>query len=365
MREERNVQLAPFTSLRVGGPAARVVYCETDDELVEVVRDADASRLPVLLLGGGSNVLVADEGFPGVVALVRTRGIRQRTSPDRIEFDVAAGEDWDAFVQHTLREGCRGFECLSCIPGSVGAGPMQNIGAYGQEIGSSVLAVRVFDRDTDAVRELPQAACAFAYRDSLFKRERGAIDDSSSRFVVLGVRFSLPRAKDSVELTYKELYEHLGLSRGARAPLAQVREAIRVLRGKKGMVLDPKDPDSVSAGSFFMNPVLDDAALGALRERVREVLGPDAKLPTFPEGDATKVAAAWLIEQAGFPKGFGTGPARISSKHCLALVNRFGATATDLLDLARQIQKGVFERFGVRLHNEPVCVGLKLDEPDN
>jgi UDP-N-acetylmuramate dehydrogenase len=360
MREERNVLLAPLTTLRVGGPATRLVHCETEDELVQVVRDADATQQPLLILGGGSNVLIADEGFAGIVALVRTRGIRQRTGPEQTTFDVAAGEDWDAFVEHTLREGCRGFECLSCIPGSVGAGPMQNIGAYGQEIGSSIVAVRVFDRDTDTVRELSREACGFAYRDSLFKRERAAKDDTSSRYVVLGVRFCLPRAADSVELTYKELYEHLGVAKGARAPLPEVRQAIRLLRAKKGMVLDPQDPDSVSAGSFFMNPVLDDVALAALQARVAQVLGPDARVPTFPEGKETKVAAAWLIEQAGFHKGSGAGPARISGKHCLALVNRFGATAADLVQLAEQVQQGVFQRFGVWLHNEPVCVGVEV-----
>ncbi|MCU1586629.1 MAG: UDP-N-acetylmuramate dehydrogenase, partial [Frankiales bacterium] len=276
---------------------------------------------------GGSNVVLPDEGLAEVV-LVRSRGIDG--------LSVEAGEDWDGFVAHTLSEGYAGLEALSGIPGTVGASPIQNIGAYGAEAASVIAAVSVCDRRTGAVLELSGADCGFAYRDSRFKQEAG-------RWLVLGVRFELARDELSAPVGYAELAAVLGVEVGDRAPAVEVREAVLGLRRSKGMVLDPADPDSVSAGSFFTNPVVEKAPEGA---------------PAWPAADGrVKVSAAWLIQQAGLDKGWGIGPAGLSSKHTLAVVNRGGATAADLLAVAREVRDRVQERFGIELVNEPVIVG--------
>jgi UDP-N-acetylmuramate dehydrogenase len=333
------VELAPLTTLRLGGPARAFVEARSEAEVVHAVRTAEP---PVLVLAGGSNVVIADEGFDGTVVHVLTRGVER----DGTRLMVAAGESWDALVERCVADGLHGFECLSGIPGSVGATPIQNVGAYGQEVAETVESVRVLDRATDRIEDMPGAACGFRYRSSVFKYH--------DRRVVLSVTFRMRAAGRSSSLRYAELARKLGVPVGGSAPLAEVREAVLALRRGKGMVIDPADPDSVSAGSFFTNPILEREAFAALAERA----GPDLRPPAWLEPDGrVKTSAAWLIERAGFRRGFGNGRAGISTKHTLALVNRGGATTAELMALAREIAAGVHERFGVGLVPEPVFVG--------
>ena len=348
------VLLAGLTTLGVGGPARRFVRAGTEAELIAAVRDADQRAEPLLILGGGSNLVIADTGFPGTVVQVATRGIEQAagTDADTVRLTVAAGEDWDGVVASCVAAGLSGLECLSGIPGLTGATPIQNVGAYGQEVAEVITTVRVYDRATGKVAELAGPDCGFGYRTSMFKR------DSSRRRVVLAVTFRLRRSELSGPVRYAELARALGVPEGGRAPLATVREAVLALRRGKGMVLDPADPDSRSAGSFFTNPVLDDAQFAALQKLV----GADVPIPRFPAGPGqVKVPAAWLIGQAGFGKGHpGPGGARISTKHTLALVNPGGATAADIAGLAGVIHDQVRDQLGVDLACEPILVGLSL-----
>ncbi|HEU4974519.1 MAG TPA: UDP-N-acetylmuramate dehydrogenase [Baekduia sp.] len=342
------MELSAHTTLRLGGPAARLVEAATDDDLVRAVREADAAGAPVLVLAGGSNVVVSDEGFAGLVVLVVTRGVERDGEVVR----AAAGEPWDAVVARCVLEGLAGIECLSGIPGSVGATPIQNVGAYGQEVSDTIMSVRALDRRSGEVVDLSPAECAFSYRSSAFKRD-------PERWVVLGVSYALHAGGEARPIRYAELARALGVEVGGSAPLADVRAAVLALRRSKGMVLDPADPDSVSAGSFFTNPILDAGAFAALEARACERLGGDVRVPAFAEPDGrVKTSAAWLIERAGFAKGHGD-PAgiAISSKHVLALTNRGGGTTTELVGLAREIADGVEAAFGVRLHPEPVFVG--------
>jgi UDP-N-acetylmuramate dehydrogenase len=340
--------LADLTTLRLGGPARRLVEAAADDAIVDIVRAADAAGEPLLILAGGSNLVVAEEGFPGTVLRIVSRGIREER--DRIE--VAAGESWDPFVARCVDAGRAGVECLSGIPGSVGATPIQNVGAYGQEVADTIVSVRAYDRQHARVEEIPAADCGFTYRSSAFKRAPG-------RWVVLAVTYALPHHDRSMPIRYAELARALGVAEGETAPLADVRGAVLALRRGKGMVIDPADPDSVSAGSFFTNPVLDAGAFAALEERARARLGADVRVPRFPQADGTvKTSAAWLIERAGFTRGHGD-PATIaiSAKHTLALTNRGAGTTAQLVALAREIAAGVREAFGVELEPEPVFVG--------
>jgi len=338
------VRLSELTTLRLGGPAGTVVEARGEDELLAAVRAADG---PLLLVAGGSNLVVADDGFPGTVVRVLTAGVEERERDGRVELTVQAGEEWEPFVARCVAEGLAGVESLSGIPGSIGATPIQNVGAYGQEVAETVVSVRVLDRERDGVDELPAADCGFAYRSSAFKRTPG-------RWVVLAVTFALERRQLSGPLTYAELARTLGVQPGEGAPLAEVREAVLGLRRGKGMVLDPDDPDTVSAGSFFTNPILDADAFAALEARAAE------RPPGFPEDDGrVKTSAAWLIERAGFARGHGNpNGIAISSKHTLALTNRGAGTTAELLGLAREIAGGVRERFGVTLDPEPTLVGV-------
>jgi UDP-N-acetylmuramate dehydrogenase len=340
--------LAELTTLRLGGPAGRLVEARTEADTLAAVRAADAAGEPLLLLAGGSNVVIADEGFPGTVVRLLTRGVERRDGL----IEVQAGEPWDPFVERAVADGLAGIECLSGIPGSVGATPIQNVGAYGQDVSETIVSVRVYDRRTGAIEELPNEACEFTYRSSALKRNPG-------RWVVLAVTFALSPQPDSRPIRYPELARALGVSVGDSAPLAEVREAVLALRRGKGMVIDADDPDSVSAGSFFTNPILTAADFAALEQRVRERLGPDARPPGFPEPDGrVKTSAAWLVERAGFGRGYGSpGPAAISSKHSLALTNRGGATTVQMLALAREVAAGVDRELGVQLVPEPVLVG--------
>ncbi len=332
-------ELSAYTTLRLGGPARTLVVARTEEELVAAVRDAEP---PLLVLAGGSNVVVADEGFPGTVVLVATRGVSD-------DLRVAAGEPWDPVVADCVARGLAGVEALTGIPGSVGASPIQNIGAYGQEVAQTITLVRAYDREERAVVELTRAECGFGYRTSRFKREAG-------RWVVLTVDVALEPSDRSTPIAYAELARALGVAVGDRAPLADVRAAVLRLRRAKGMVVAEDDPDSVSAGSFFTNPVLTEAEFAALEERA----GPDARVPRFPAGEPgrVKTSAAWLIERAGFAKGHGDPlTVAISSKHTLALTNRGAGTTLDLVRLAREVADGVEARWGVRLVPEPVFVG--------
>jgi UDP-N-acetylmuramate dehydrogenase len=351
------VRLSELTTLRLGGPAERYVEAATEDELVETVRAADRAGEPLLLLAGGSNLVVADEGFAGVAVRVATRGVARGATPAApphaaITLEVAAGEPWDPLVASCVADGLAGVECLAGIPGSVGATPIQNVGAYGQEVAETIVGVRVLDRASGVVEELAPAACGFTYRSSAFKREPG-------RWVVLAVRFALHASELSAPVRYAELARALGVELGDRALLAEVREAVLALRRRKGMVLDDSDPDTFSAGSFFTNPILDADAHAALLARVAERLGPDLEPPTWPEADGrVKTSAAWLIERAGFHRGDGDpGGIAISTKHTLALTNRGGGTTAQLVAFAREIAGGVHDAFGVDLTPEPVLVG--------
>ncbi len=336
--------LAAHTTLRLGGPAADWVRAETEEQLVTAVTDADAASRPVLVLGGGSNLVVADEGFAGTVVEVATRGIEPEADLcSGAVVTVAAGEDWDALVARAVAEGWVGLEALSGIPGSVGATPLQNVGAYGQEVADTIARVRVLDRAERRVRTLFAGDCGFGYRTSRFKREPG-------RYVVLTVTFQLRLGDRAAPVRYAELARVLGVELGGRPPLAAVREAVLQLRAGKGMVLDDADPDTWSAGSFFTNPVVDPAVL------------PDGA-PAWPQPDGrVKTSAAWLIDRAGYDKGY-PGPGgrvSVSTKHTLALTNRGEARTADLLALAREVRAGVADRFGIVLENEPVLVGCSL-----
>jgi UDP-N-acetylmuramate dehydrogenase len=372
------VPLSGYTTLRLGGPAARLAEARTADDVVAVVRSADASGEPLLVLGGGSNLVVCDDGFPGMVLRISTTGISVGETGERVLVTIVAGENWDEFVEWSVAEKLAGIECLSGIPGLAGATPIQNVGAYGQEVASTITSVTVLDRATGSVAAMAGSECGFGYRTSLFKRTAWppAAGESASgiaaepgptgRYVVLDVTFSLERDPMSVPVRYAELARKLSAEVGDRAPLADVRAAVLALRRGKGMVLDPADPDAVSAGSFFTNPVLGPAELARLEEVV-SARSPSLRVPTFPAGTdarepgSVKVPAAWLIEHAGFGKGYpGRGAARISSKHTLALTNTGGATAADLIGLARDIAAGVRSTFGIELAHEPVLVGLTL-----
>jgi UDP-N-acetylmuramate dehydrogenase len=338
--------LADHTTLRLGGPAARWVRATSDDELVAAVGEADAAGEPVLVLGGGSNLVVADEGFAGTVVEIATRGITSDVEDDEAScggamVTVAAGETWDDLVALAAEREWIGIEALSGIPGSVGATPIQNVGAYGQEVSQTIASVRVWDRKLRGVRTFANADCGFGYRTSRFKADPG-------RHVVLSVTFQLRQGSLGEPVAYAELARTLGVELGSRAPLADVRRAVLGLRAGKGMVLDPADHDTWSAGSFFTNPVV---AADAVPEGA----------PSWPQPDGSvKIGAAWLIEHAGFAKGHGNDRAALSGKHTLALTNRGGASTADLLALAREVRDGVEARFGIRLVNEPVLVGVEL-----
>ncbi|MDP9418309.1 MAG: UDP-N-acetylmuramate dehydrogenase [Actinomycetota bacterium] len=333
-----------MTTLRLGGPAGRVETVTTADEIAEVVTDCDRRGEPLLVLGGGSNLVVADAGFAGTVVRIASRGIAADVDGCAgATLRVAAGEDWDALVAHAVHEGWAGVEALAGIPGSTGATPMQNVGAYGQEVAQTIARVRAWDRTDRRWRTFAAADCGFTYRHSRFK----GVD----RWIVAEVEFQLRPGELGEPVRYAELARALGVDLGGRAPLPAVREAVLDLRRAKGMVLDPADPDTWSAGSFFTNPILPVETAARL----------PAGAPRWPTDEGrVKTSAAWLIEQAGFPKGFRRGPVGLSTKHTLALTNRGGARTEDLLALAREVRDGVERAFGIRLVNEPVLVGVDL-----
>ncbi|MGL5819835.1 MAG: UDP-N-acetylmuramate dehydrogenase [Phycicoccus sp.] len=357
MRELLGEPLAGHTTMRVGGPAARMVVVETTSELVDAVREVDDADEPLLVLAGGSNVVLPDEGFAGTVVLVATRGVTVESADVQgaVSVTVAAGEPWDDLVARAVDSAWSGIEALSGIPGSTGATPIQNVGAYGQEVAETIARVRVWDRREQRVRTLAPADCRFTYRHSALK--------GTDRYVVLDVTFQLVPDPRSGPVRYADLARQLDVPVGARVPLVDAREAVLTQRRRRGMVLQPPDHDTWSCGSFFTNPILSAAGFTALEARVADRLGADVEAPPrFPGGDgALKTSAAWLIERAGFGKGHGLpGPAALSTKHTLAVTNRGSASSSDVLALAREVRDGVEAAFGVRLVNEPVIVGRAL-----
>lgn len=356
MEELHDEPLAAHTTMRVGGPASRMVVAETTDELVDAVREVDDADEPLLVLGGGSNLVLPDEGFAGTVVLVATRGVTLESADQcgGASVVVAAGEPWDPFVEYAVEQGWSGVEALSGIPGSTGATPIQNVGAYGQEVAQTIARVRVWDRLEERVRTLMSVECRFTYRHSLFK--------GTDRYVVLDVMFQLVPGSMSRPVRYADLARGLGVEVGESVPLADAREAVLEQRRRRGMVLDPDDHDTWSCGSFFTNPILTAEEFDVLAARVTDRLGSDAPPPRFPEADGkVKTSAAWLIERAGFGKGHGLpGPAALSTKHTLAVTNRGDARTADVLALAREVRTGVEAAFGVRLVNEPVVLGDSL-----
>jgi UDP-N-acetylmuramate dehydrogenase len=397
-REQRDIRFAELTTLRVGGPVDRLVTASTDRELVDLAVEADGSGEPWMVLGGGSNLLVGDEGFPGTVIRIATRGIDVQPGDEEgtVHLRVQAGETWDDLVAYTVDHGYAGLEALSGIPGSVGASPVQNIGAYGQELSSALVGIEFLGDSDDEPRFLSADELELGYRTSVLKRGLPGVvvavefvlHDTSAEREVLGESLGTPVA-------YAQLASALGVQLGDRVPLARVREAVLALRAGKGMVLDPDDPDSVSAGSFFTNPIVPERVARTLPgdaprwyvepeepdevtplaelaaespldaflahhaelERVEERATDDAATPPL-----VKLSAAWLIERSGIHRGFALpgSQAAISTKHTLALTNRGGATAEEVAQLARFVQGRVQAEFGILLHPEPMLVGVAL-----
>lgn len=361
MREEHDVPLSGLTTMRVGGPAARLVTAGTTDEVVDAVREVDDADEPLLVLSGGSNLVIADDGFPGSVVRVASSGVGVESEDDgTVLVRVAAGEVWDDLVARAVQEGWSGVEALSGIPGCAGATPVQNVGAYGQEVAQTIAEVRVWDRVDGRVRTLSNADCGFTYRHSVLK---GRLWQGAPRYIVLDVLLALTLSGLSQPVAYADLARGLDVQTGERVPLADARAAVLAQRRRRGMVLDEADHDTWSCGSFFTNPVLTSDGYAALVTRAGERLGPDASVP--PRFDApqgrVKTSAAWLIERAGYGKGYHLpGPAALSTKHTLAVTNRGGAKAADVTALAREVRDGVADAFGVTLVNEPVLLGHSL-----
>lgn len=350
--------LSTLTTAGVGGPAARYVEARTEAEIIDAVRTADAAGEPVLILGGGSNLLVADAGFAGTVVKIASRGftVNAEDSCGGVAVVVQAGHNWDALVEHAVRHAWSGIEALSGIPGATGGTPVQNVGAYGADVSQTIAAVRTWDRQRNAVQTFTNSELKFGYRDSILKQ---TTVNGSPRYVVLTVEFQLPLGRMSAPIRYAELARALGVEVGQRAYSNDVRREVLRLRASKGMVWDAEDRDTYSTGSFFTNPIVPAGTADRL----------PADAPRFPAGaeGMVKLSAAWLIDRAGFGKGFGLesdsvsgGRASLSTKHTLAITNRGGASTDDVLAIAREVRRGVAERFGIELHPEPLLIGVEL-----
>jgi UDP-N-acetylmuramate dehydrogenase len=337
------MRFADYTTLHVGGEAANFISATNEAELITAIRQADQAGIEVLILGGGSNLLVSDEGFSGLVVHADVHQVTVEELADSFVVTAACGEPWDAFVVTCLSSGFNGLEALSGIPGTVGATPIQNVGAYGTEVSSLISSVRVWDRQLQEVRDLTADDCEFTYRGSIFKKD-------PNRFVILAVSFMLTRAAES-QIAYAQLADALGLEVGDSAASSEIRDAVLHLRLSKAMVLVREDHDSWSAGSFFTNPIVDAAQADAL----------PTDCPRYPSEQGVKISAAWLIEQSGITRGYGLNDrARISTKHTLALTNRGTATAEDILELARDVRSQVQTHFGIELHPEVRCIGCAI-----
>ena len=343
-----NVPLAPLTTLKVGGPARYFAEPKTTNEVVEALQFARLRDLPMFVLGGGSNLVISDAGWPGLVLKIAIPGIDERSENGKTLFEVGAGEEWDRFVTRAVARNCAGVECLSGIPGSVGGTPVQNVGAYGQEVAETIASVLTLDLKDGQIRELCAEACGFEYRTSIFNTsERG-------RFIILRVTYSLePGGKPRIE--YADLKKHFAGFQQTPS-LTSTREAVRRIRASKAMLITPGDEDCRSAGSFFKNPVLNSQQYDDLAARAK---AKGLQIPSYPALDAQrKVSAAWLVEYSGFSKGYRSGRVGISRKHALAIVNRGEATAGDVLALKDHIQQRVEELWGIHLEPEPVFVGF-------
>ncbi|MCC2661780.1 MAG: UDP-N-acetylenolpyruvoylglucosamine reductase [Arthrobacter sp.] len=350
--------LSDLTTAAVGGPAGNYVEARTEAEIIDAVRSADAAGEPVLIIGGGSNLLISDDGFPGTVVKIASEGftVNAEDSCGGVSVVVQAGHNWDALVEHAVLHAWSGVEALAGIPGATGATPVQNVGAYGSDVSQTIAAVRTWDRERNAVKTFTNSELKFGYRDSILKQ---TTVDGSPRYVVLTVEFQLPLGRMSAPVRYAELARVLGVAQGERAYSNDVRREVLRLRASKGMVLDPADRDTYSTGSFFTNPIVPVAVADELPENA----------PRYPAGSdgLVKLSAAWLIDQAGFGKGFGLdagsvsgGRASLSTKHTLAITNRGSASAADMVAIAREVRDGVVGRFGIELHPEPLLIGVAL-----
>ncbi len=350
--------LSDLTTAAVGGPAANYVDAHTEAEIIDAVRSADAAGEPVLILGGGSNLLISDDGFPGTVVKIASEGftVNAEDSCGGVSVVVQAGHNWDALVEHAVLHNWSGVEALAGIPGATGATPVQNVGAYGSDVSQTIAAVRTWDREGNVVKTFTNSELKFGYRDSILKQ---TTVNGSPRYVVLTVEFQLPLGRMSAPVRYAELARVLGVQQGERAYSNDVRREVLRLRASKGMVLDPADRDTYSTGSFFTNPIVPAAVADELPQNA----------PRYPAGSdgLVKLSAAWLIDQAGFGKGFGLdagsvsgGRASLSTKHTLAITNRGSASAADMVAIAREVRDGVVGRFGIELHPEPLLIGVAL-----
>ncbi len=338
-------QLSSFTTLRVGGPARKIVHAHSEAELIEFVKAADSAKEPILILGGGSNLLISDAGFAGTVIRVESKGNAldyDACSGGMIE--VSAGEDWDKFVEISIEKGFADLESLSGIPGTVGGAPIQNIGAYGHEVSETIARVKTYDRSKGEVKTFTNAECKFSYRNSIFKEQPG-------KYVILTVTFQLRKGAQSLPIAYAELAKQLSVNIGDRAEVTKVRQAVLKLRASKGMLINLENEIN-SAGSFFVNPILSKSAADKL----------PADAPRWPQNDGKiKTSAAWLMEHSGVVKGEKLAGAQISNKHVLALTNSGDATAEDIIELAKRARKKVYEKFGIKLEAEVQLVGVNLD----
>lgn len=349
-RIEENVPLAPWTTFRIGGPARYFINAPSEEAVLEGIGFAKEKKLPLFVLGGGSNLLVADRGFPGVVLKVGLTGIEWEDDRDKTIVRAGAGEEWDRLVQLCIERNLAGIECLSGIPGSVGGTPVQNVGAYGQEVSEVLSAVRAYDRETGRITELLNDDCKFTYRTSVFNTV------SKDRYIVLNVTYSLTK-HGAPAVRYADVQKEFE-GTAEEPTLREVRNAVRRIRARKAMLLAEGDPDCRSAGSFFKNPIISEDQFAAL-----ESILPNERVPRYPASPGkVKTAAAWLIERAGFSKGYSRGPVGLSTKHTLALVNKGGAKAEDVLRLAKEIQERVNVKFGIKLIPEPVFLGFEFDD---
>jgi UDP-N-acetylmuramate dehydrogenase len=344
---QENVALAPLTTMQVGGPARFFVEAVSTDDVREAVAFAKSDKLPLFILGGGSNLIVSDAGWPGLVMKVAIPGVNHRHVHGTAYFDVGAGEDWDGFVAITVQHHCAGIECLSGIPGSVGGTPVQNVGAYGQEVADTIVSLVALNLETGEEEEFEREDCGFGYRTSIFNTS------AKGKYVILGVSFAVVHGSEP-RLAYADLQKYFANHNG-KPTLAEVRDAVRQIRASKAMLITPGDPDSRSAGSFFKNPVLSAEQFDELKKRAASR---NLQVPNYPALNAQrKVSAAWLVEQSGYSKGYGNGRVGISRKHALAVVNRGGATAAEIVQFKDEIQRRVEEAWGIRLEPEPVFVG--------
>jgi UDP-N-acetylmuramate dehydrogenase len=349
LRIQENIPLAPLTTFHVGGPARYFVEAHTEHDVMEAVAHAAARKLPLFVLGGGSNLVVSDQGWPGLVLKVSLAGVEFEGDRQKMLFHAGAGESWDDFVALTVSKNCGGLECLSGIPGTVGGTPVQNVGAYGQEVSETITQVHALEIATGKKLEFSNGECGFAYRASMFNTTH------RDKYIVLDVAYRLHR-NGNPKIAYADLKNFFAAN--SSPTLQQVRDAVRSIRQSKAMLIVSGDEDCRSAGSFFKNPIVSEAEATRL-ETMAQKFAPAALLPRYPAANGhVKLAAAWLVEQAGFHKGYGLGPVGISRKHTLAIVNRGGATAKDIVAFKDEIQKKVFDVWGVSLQPEPVFVGF-------